>query len=51
MRDLQEQLVLKLREVNTARDAQISLKAEIESYRVLLEDEENRYKSKHTGEK
>ena len=43
MRDLQEQLLMKLREINTARDAQVSLKAEIESYRVLLEEEENRW--------
>ena len=42
MRELQEQLLLKMREINSARDAQVSLKAEIESYRVLLEEEENR---------
>ena len=42
LRELQEQMLLKMREVNIARDAQVSLKAEIESYRVLLEEEENR---------
>ena len=43
LRELQELLVVKMREVTAARDAQIPLKAEIEGFRALLDEEEKRY--------
>ena len=42
LRELQDLLVLKMREVNIARDAQLPLKAEIEAFRTLIEEEERR---------
>ena len=45
LHSLQDLLVAKMREVNAARDAQIPLKAEIEAFRNLLEEEERRWAS------
>ena len=42
IRDLQEQLMNKMRDYNDARDAQASLRAEIDTYRKLLEAEDQR---------
>lgn len=41
-REVQDLLVIKMQEANTARDASIPLKAEIEAMKVLLEEEERR---------
>lgn len=40
---LQEVLVTKMHELSIARDSQLPLKAEIEAFRILLEQEEERY--------
>ena len=42
-KDMQDIMVVKLRELNAARDAQLPLKAEIEALRALLHEEERRY--------
>ncbi len=42
LRDIQDVLVEKMRELNTSRDAQIPMKAEIEALRAMLEQEERR---------
>ena len=42
LQDLNDLLILKLRELNLARDAQVPLKSEVEALRVLLEEEERR---------
>lgn len=42
LRDVQDVLVEKMRELNTSRDAQIPLKAEIEALKAMLEQEEKR---------
>ena len=42
LKDLQEILVSKMRELNAARDAQLPLRAEIEALRALLEEEHRR---------
>ena len=39
---LQDSIMLKVREVSAAREVQTCLRAEIESYKVLLEREEKR---------
>ena len=43
LRDLQEQLMGKVKDFNQARDAQASLRNEIETYRQLLEADDMRY--------
>ena len=43
LRDVQDVLVEKMRELSASRDAQIPLKAEIEALKVMLEQEEKRY--------
>ncbi|CAD5117978.1 DgyrCDS6718 [Dimorphilus gyrociliatus] len=43
---LQEELMCKLRECNAAKEAQATLKHEIDTYRALLENEEKRLSSK-----
>ena len=40
---LQDNIITKMRELNAARDAQIPLKAEIETLRTMMEEEEQRY--------
>ena len=50
---LQDVLVMKMRELNTARESQVSLKTEIDNFRSLMEEEERRYvrhvfRSEHT---
>jgi len=40
--ELQDNIITKTRELNAARDAQIPLKAEIETLRSMLEEEEQR---------
>ena len=40
---LQEALMIKMREVTAARDAHVPLKAELEAFRILLDEEEKRY--------
>lgn len=42
LRDLQDVLIEKMRDLNTSRDAQIPMKAEIEALRAMLEQEERR---------
>ncbi|CAH1786270.1 unnamed protein product [Owenia fusiformis] len=42
MQSLQQMLLDKMREVNVAKDAQVPMKTEIESYRAILEAEERR---------
>ncbi|KAK3749853.1 hypothetical protein RRG08_066167 [Elysia crispata] len=42
VRQVQEQLVVKMREVSTARESQLPLKAEIEALKAMLEEEERR---------
>lgn len=42
-RELQELLMDKMHEANVARELQLPLKAEIEAFKVLLEDEEKRF--------
>ncbi|CAL1537650.1 unnamed protein product [Lymnaea stagnalis] len=42
LRDVQDMLVVKMREVTNARESNIPLKAEIEALNVLLEEEERR---------
>ena len=42
LRDVQDVLVEKMRELNTSRDAQIPMKAEIEALKAMLEQEEKR---------
>ena len=42
LREVQDQLVIKMREVTNAREANIPLKAEIEAWKALLEEEEKR---------
>ena len=39
---LQDVLVMKMRELNTARESQVSLKTEIDNFRSLMEEEERR---------
>jgi len=40
---MQDVLVTKMHELSIARDSQLPLKAEIEAFRILLEQEEARY--------
>ena len=42
LREVQDMLVVKMREVTTAREQNIPLKAEIEALKALLEEEERR---------
>ena len=42
LRDLMDLLMMKMREVSAARDAQLPLKSEIESLKRQLDDEERR---------
>lgn len=42
LKDIQDILVDKMRELNVARDAQLPLKAEIEALKALLEEEQKR---------
>ena len=42
LRDIQDVLVEKMRELNSSRDAQIPMKAEIEALKAMLEQEEKR---------
>ena len=42
LRDVQDVLVQKMRELSASRDAQIPLKAEIEALKAMLEQEEKR---------
>ena len=42
LRDIQDVLVEKMRELNSSRDAQIPMKAEIEALKAVLEQEEKR---------
>ena len=42
LRELQENLMAKMKECNNARDMQMSLKAEIDTYSNLLDAEESR---------
>jgi len=43
LRQLQDMVMNKVKECNNARDAQLSLKNEIDAYKSLLETEEKRY--------
>lgn len=43
LREVQDMLVVKMREVTTAREQNIPLKAEIEALKALLEEEERRW--------
>ena len=43
LKELQEQLFVKMKELNTARIQNLPLKAEIESLRLLIDEEEKRY--------
>ena len=42
LRNVQDQLVIKMKEVTNAREANIPLKAEIEALKALMEEEEKR---------
>ena len=42
LRELQDMLFSKMRELNAAREAQVPLKAELEAFKTMLEEEEKR---------
>ncbi|KAL4216277.1 Intermediate filament tail domain-containing protein [Mactra antiquata] len=42
LKELQDELLSKMDEVNAGKDVQVSLKSEIEAYRLLLDEEEKR---------
>jgi predicted nucleic acid-binding Zn-ribbon protein len=49
LRELQENLMAKMKECSNARDMQMSLKAEIDTYKNLLDAEESRYSQQPTS--